>query len=396
MSIKAKKMLSAVFSILILIGAVLFVRQSIQLYRQKQAIEAQLAARDAAGNAGGSGQNGANPDGSLSSGPDGVNPDGGLSSGSDGANPDGSSPAGPGGENGPAPEEEEPPTLAEEYQKDGVSYEKNPNIRTTLILGIDSPGPFKETLSGRGGQSDAIFLVLQDVTTKQIKLLNIPRDTITPVRLYDLAGNYLGKGQRQLTLAYAYGDGLDQSCRQTAEAVSQLLGGVEIQDYLAMTIGALPILNDRAGGVTVTIDDPYLEERNPSLKYGTQVTLKGKEAEEFIRIRNIKEDNTALTRMNRHTTYLKAWMAAARQTSAKNDAFVPELMEEIQQYMITSMPKDRYLKLGLEFLQQGSLSDEDIMTLPGTPNQGLLHDEYLPDAEGIEELVRTLYYRPVH
>lgn len=68
------------------------------------------------------------------------------------------------------------------------------------------------TLSGDGGQADGIFLLAQDTARNQIKILLIPRDTITPIMKTDISwsdknGTELGMDLDHLSLSYAYGDG---------------------------------------------------------------------------------------------------------------------------------------------------------------------------------------------
>lgn len=385
---KKKKIYSAVASVIIVIGAILFVKTSIETYKERKAVEAQIAAKQqeseaAAGIAGGTGAN--------------LTAQGGAGAGTViSGNGPGSVTAGQEIEVQWQSVEESLPELEEKIEKDGKNYELNPNLRTVLILGVDKMDGFQKGKPSDGGQSDAIFLVIQDVTTKKIKILTIPRDTITNIKIFDLAGNYVGKAQRQITLAYSFGDGMELSCQLAADAVSELLGGVGIDDYMAITVGALPILNEQVGGVTVHIDDPYLEQRNPRLKYNSDVTLVGDDAEDFLRIRNIEEDNTALSRMDRHLQFMNAWMAAAHKAAAADDTFGAKLMDAIQPYMITSMPKDQYLKLGLDvLLSQDGLAQSDRYTLPGTPQQGLLHDEYILDEQAARTMVQELFYRPV-
>ncbi|MDO4330990.1 MAG: LCP family protein [Lachnospiraceae bacterium] len=385
---KKKKIYSAVASVVIVIGAILFVKTSIETYKERKAVEAQIAAKQqeseaAAGIAGGTGAN--------------LTAQGGAQVGAViSGNGPGNVTAGQEIEVQWESVEESLPELEEKIEKDGKSYELNPNLRTVLILGVDKKDGFQKGKPSDGGQSDAIFLVIQDVTTKKIKILTIPRDTITNIKIFDLAGNYVGKAQRQITLAYSFGDGMELSCQLAADAVSELLGGVQIDDYMAITVGALPILNEQVGGVTVHIDDPYLEQRNPNLKYNSDVTLVGNDAEDFLRIRNIEEDNTALSRMDRHMQFMNAWMAAAHKAAAADDTFGAKLMNAIQPYMITSMPKDQYLKLGLDvLLSQDGLAQSDRYTLPGTPQQGLLHDEYILDDEAAKAMVQELFYRPL-
>ena len=73
------------------------------------------------------------------------------------------------------------------------------------------------------GQADGLFLIAQDTVRNTVKILMIPRDTMTDIMLTDLSGNELGKDLQHLNLAYAYGDGRERSCEYMAEAVSELL-----------------------------------------------------------------------------------------------------------------------------------------------------------------------------
>ncbi len=363
-----KTLLKAAAGIVVVIGAALFVKTSIQLYQERQVYEAQIAANTGNAVQQGSGQaiQESQPVSTPFSGS--VN----------------------------WVEEDWMPEMPKEEDKDGQSYELNPNIRTVLFMGVDKQGSFESSyIASNGGQSDGIFLFIQDVTTKEFKILMIPRDTMTPIRLYDLAGNYVGQGVRNLTLAFAYGTSPDKSCENTAYAVSQLLGGIPITQYLAVTASALPVLNDAVGGVTVTINEPGMAERDPSLQMGATVTLKGDQAETYLRYRDVTQANTAVSRMSRHREYMKAWMEKAKTAAASDDSFGADLMDSIKNVMVTNMAKDQYLNLGMEILQSGeTLNDETMLMLPGEAAAGTYYDEYYPDQEAIDDLVLELFYRP--
>ena len=242
---RSRRIPAAAATLVMAAGALLFVKRSVDLYRERQVIEAQIAANE--GNAVQNIITETVPESQPVSTP--------FSGSVDWI------------------EEDWRPEVREDVEKDGRNYELNPNIRTVLILGIDKKGPFEsQYFASNGGQSDAIFLLVQDVTTEEIRILMIPRDTMTQIRLYDLAGNYVGQGVRHLTLAFAYGTSPAKSCENSANAVSQLLGGITINDYLAVTSSALSTLNDMVGGVTVTINEPGLEERDPALKEGAPLS----------------------------------------------------------------------------------------------------------------------------
>lgn len=190
-----------------------------------------------------------------------------------------------------------------EYQ--GKTYRRNSYVKAILCMGVDRQGPMTETTTHTfGGQADGIFVIAQDTARNTLKVLMIPRDTMTEITLTDLSGNVLGKEMQHLTLAYAYGDGREESCESMMEAVQELLNGVKLDHYLAADIDVVAMLNDMAGGVTVTIPVEGMEERDPELKKGATVTLMGGQAETFVRYRDKDEHYSAIDRMERQQQYI--------------------------------------------------------------------------------------------
>lgn len=279
-----------------------------------------------------------------------------------------------------------------EYQ--GKVYERNPSVKAVLCIGVDSSGVMEKKVTGDGGQADGLFLIAHDVARDHVRILMIPRDTMTPITLTDLSGNILGKANHHITLAYGYGDGREQSCEWTAEAVSELLYGLRIDGYLAMNTSMIPVLNDMVGGVTVTVDVDGMERRDPELVKGATVTLQGKQAETFVRYRDIDIDNSAITRMSQQRQYMEGYLATVREKAAKDDQLITRLMDTIQTDMITNMPKDQYMEIGLDMINSGqALAGDDILTIPGEAVTTEMFDEFHHDPEGTLQMVLGLFYR---
>lgn len=285
-----------------------------------------------------------------------------------------------------------------EIRFQGKTYRRNTAMRAILCIGVDTKGEMEShTASGQGGQADGVFLVAQDAARDRVKILMIPRDSMTEITLFDLSGNELGKDVQHLTLAYAYGDGKEKSCELMTEAVSNLLGNLKIDGYAAVNISAIPILNDAVGGVTVTVRDEGLEKRDPALKMGETVTLCGTQAETFIRYRDITKSQTAIGRMERQKQYMQGYMQATKAAAAKDDRLIPDLMNQLQSYMVTNMAKDQYLDMALSVLNsQDSLGDGDILTVPGEAVETDLYDEYHVDREALVPMVLDLFYVEKH
>lgn len=279
-----------------------------------------------------------------------------------------------------------------EYQ--GKRYERNPSVKAVLCIGVDSSGSMDKKVTGDGGQADGLFLIAHDVARDHVRILMIPRDTMTPITLTDLSGNILGKTEHHITLAYGYGDGREQSCEWTAEAVSELLSGLRIDGYLAMNTSMIPVLNDMVGGVTVTVGVDGMERRDPELAKGATVTLDGKQAELFVRYRDVNVDNSAITRMSQQRQYMENYLTTVRQKAAKDDQLITRLMDTVQTDMITNMPKDQYMEIGLDLINSGqALGENDILTIPGEAVTTEMFDEFHHDPEGTLQMVLELFYR---
>ena len=105
----------------------------------------------------------------------------------------------------------------------GETYKYNDHLSNYLFLGIDT----RETVDtyqsqADAGQADAIFLVSMDRATEKIKVLFIPRDSMTRIEVFNPAGKSLGMTTDHINIQYAYGDGRQKSCELMKTAVSNL------------------------------------------------------------------------------------------------------------------------------------------------------------------------------
>lgn len=280
-----------------------------------------------------------------------------------------------------------------EYE--GKKYRRNTYVKAILLMGIDRKGTLEENMvTGSGGQADGIFLIAHDTVRDSVRILLIPRDTMTPITLTDLSGNVLGKDIQHLTLAYVYGDGREKSCRYMKEAVTELLGGLGIDGYIALGMEALPVLNDTVGGVTVTIEEEGLAAADPAFVKGEKVLLKGDQAERYVRYRDIKIAQSALTRTERQKTYIAGFVQAAKRKARDEEGVITRLLEEAQPYMVTDLSKGQYMDMALGFLKSSQdFGQEDMVTLPGEAVETNLYDEYYPYQEEILPIVLDFFYR---
>lgn len=128
--------------------------------------------------------------------------------------------------------------------------------------------------------------------------------------------------RRIFSFQLAHAMGFDQQARaeNTVDAVSHLLGDQTIDGYAMVNMGAIQVVNDMVGGVTVTIEDDFTD-RDPTLKKGETVTLMGEHAENYIRGRKDVADGSNQNRMSRQSNYEEAFKPAFRSKCAENSKF---------------------------------------------------------------------------
>ena len=274
-------------------------------------------------------------------------------------------------------------------QYQGNTYKYNDHLSNYLFMGIDSREDVDTYESQQdAGQADAIFLVSLDRATEEVKVLFIPRDSMTKIEVFNPSGKSLGMTTDHINIQYAYGDGKQKSCELMKTAVSNLLEGLPIQGYCSMNMDGIPVITDFVGGVEVTVPDNSLEGVNPEFKEGAVVTLTGENAEQFVRYRDIEKSQSALVRQERQKTYLQALLKKAQEQASKDAGFVTDLYDSIKSYTVTNMGNDVFAKL-LTASQKGI---SDTQTVPGEGTQGANFDEYHVDQDKLTDLIISMFY----
>lgn len=273
----------------------------------------------------------------------------------------------------------------------GKTYVYNDHLSNFLFMGVDNREK-TETSQGQAdaGQTDALFLISWDRSEHNIALISIPRDTITDIEVFDVQGNSLGKSKDHISLAFAFGDGKNQSCELTEEAVSNLMYGIPIQGYCAINMDGIPILTESVGGVTVTVPDDSLEEKYPEFKEGTQVVLDKDNTEIFVRYRDITKSQSAIARMNRQNVFLDAYAEEAKEEFSENPGFIIQLYSDLSPYMVTNIGNDQFAKM-LQDASQETMRSR--WTVPGEGTQGTSYDEYHVDDNELYRMILETFYK---
>ncbi len=271
------------------------------------------------------------------------------------------------------------------------TYVKKGNLETYLIAGIDAPGKVEKVTEYDGtGQCDVLAVIVRDRSTDQCKLLSIDRNTITAVKSLDNDGTYLDTTDIQISLAHAMGFDQQVRAENTVDAVSHLLGDQTIDGYAMVNMGAIQVVNDMVGGVTVTIEDDF-SDIDPSMKKGETVTLMGEQAEKYVRSRKEVADGSNQNRMSRQSNYEEAFKPAFRSKCAENSKFPLEVYHAMEDYMTTNISAKKFCRLAI--LMSDENQDEKV-AISGT--YGLDEDDwqtFTPDEDSLQEAILELFYQ---
>ncbi|MCL2052005.1 MAG: LCP family protein [Lachnospiraceae bacterium] len=276
----------------------------------------------------------------------------------------------------------------------GRIFEYNNDILTFLVLGVDSrSGISEEKTPGEGGHADMIALVVLDEKAKSLKMISLSRDTMVPVKTFDKGGFYTGFYEMQLAIQYAYGDGREGSLRLMEEAVSELFYGIPIHGSGAMDWFTIELLNDAADGVTLTVLED-LTARVPTLIKGETVTLKGKEAFNYVQYRDTSISGSNNMRMARQKQYILAFFQQIKDKTRANITFPLRLFGIANDHVVTSITADQIAYLSTAVLGS-SFSEQDMVSVAGESTVPDYHEEFRVDEEELIELIIETFYREV-
>ncbi len=263
---------------------------------------------------------------------------------------------------------------------EGGYYVPRKDILTVLVLGIDS------VLGSKSRQADFISLLVVDEANESFSILHINRDTVTEVIRLDEDDRSLGPYKAQIALAHTHGTTEEKQCRNTRDAVEGLLYGIDIDHYVSVTMDAVPVINDAAGGVTLELMDDMTQYK-PEFKKGERVTLWGEDALYYVRARSELSEPTNLHRMERQRQYISALFDKLMAQDAEMSA---ETALKLGEYLTTDYTSDGISRLlerirGCEFKGILDISGEAV-----TSSEGYI--EFYADEKDIRKKTIELFY----
>ena len=226
-----------------------------------------------------------------------------------------------------------------------------------------------------------------DEKTQTGKILQISRDTMTDVDIYDVNGNFYTSVEAQIATQYAYGNGEKSSCWAMEKTVSELLYELPIDAYISLNIESISILNDAVGGVTLTIPEDYTEV-DPAFVQGAVVTMTGEQAEKYVRYRDTNVTGSNNGRMQRQVQYITALVQALKSTAGAEGSYYERFSSFLKPYMVTDMNAQQ-----IDSFATYEFNSEETQYLPGEVRQGAEHDEFYVDEENLYDLLLKTFYK---
>lgn len=270
---------------------------------------------------------------------------------------------------------------------EGKRYRYNENLTNILFIGIDnSAGIQDDNMPSDAGQADCLILLTLDKKKKEARILQIPRDTMTEVDIYNATGSKSSTVNAQIATQYAYCIGGKSSCFATKQTVSELLYDLPIDAYLAMDYTSIASVNDAIGGVEITVPQDYTMI-DPAFVEGTTLTLKGKQAHDYVRWRDTNEHFSNNDRMQRQVQYVPALIDKIKSNMHTQENYYKVLYPLVEKYMLTNLTEDRFKELA-----DYELVTSDIQFLPGEGKQGEIYDEFHVDEKKSQKMLIETFY----
>lgn len=224
---------------------------------------------------------------------------------------------------------------------DGKTYRQRKDLTNILVMGIDTES--EDIIEGEnrnGGQADFQRLIIIDSRNEKILQLQIDRDTMTEITVLGVLGNPSGTREAQICLAHSFGDGREESCELTCDAVSNLLLGVPVDLYCAVNLDGIGEINDFVGGITVTLGDDFTS-LDPTMTKGRTLTLDAQQARYYVQSRLSIGVGTNESRMKRQQDYIEKLFEKIDELQKSDSNFAAEFFDKLSPYMTTNLSRGR-------------------------------------------------------
>lgn len=275
----------------------------------------------------------------------------------------------------------------------GVKCVPKESVETYLFLGVDQRGELTKVKEYNGtGQCDVIELLVLDNKDKIYTTLTINRDTMVDMTLYNEKGESMGEMNAQIALAHANGDVAEFGNKVAVETVSDLLYNQPIDGCVSLNMDSIPVINNLAGGVTVTIEDDF-SASDKSLKMGETIKLSDEQAYHYIHDRKNVADGTNANRMKRQSEYLSKLKDIYMAKFKESSGFINEAYDALEKYMGTDLTPRMMSRIAVNLTKYEEKESPVLTGKNKVGESGFV--EYRLDQQSLDKAVRELFYDEV-
>lgn len=245
---------------------------------------------------------------------------------------------------------------------DGKSYQKNPDMITILMIGLDWDGTAYKDSTGKRGDMNMLCTMDLREGKEGITFTSIPRDTRTTVHYAEEGTGRISEKTCVTKLCHAYqlawaASGDDEAgAKNQMKAVQDLIEcenrlDLPVDYYVSIDLEHLSDLAGALGGVEVTLDQnvPGVGDANDT------VTLKGETVRLYLQNRK-DEDDGEMDRQRHQQTFMMSVAKKMKDMGAVNAAtkLFPQLANKVIQ---TNLSTDQIIAMAGVLDKVPSLDD---------------------------------------
>ncbi len=270
-------------------------------------------------------------------------------------------------------------------------YVLDTDVVSILLMGIDKRSINDLDVQGLNGQADTIVVAALNLRDKSIKMIPIPRETMTDVSIYNTKGEYVETKRQQICLAYAYGDTAESSGKNVVTSVSRVLYGISIDSYVSIDIDGVSAMCDAVGGINVTsLED--LKSTYYDIKKGDALKLKGDLARFYIQARG-DDAEASMRRLQRQKQFMSAFATTAGNQILSDFTKLAKLYSTAQPYINTDLSLAQITYLATNLLRADIGQHMNYISVNGDLKLNQNTVEFIPDEEALLDTVIDVFYK---
>lgn len=275
----------------------------------------------------------------------------------------------------------------------GQKYDRNENIVSLLLMGVDKENIQDNKNYGSNGQADVLIATTIDTKTGKICMIPLSRESMVEVDIYSVEGTKSKTEIQQICLAYAYGRSGEESCANVLRSAGRMLCGIELDSYIAMDMEGIKALTGVVGGIEVVSIESF-GDGSSAIKEGEKLLLTKDNVDRYIRGR--ETDMLANNRrMQRQKQFMNAFINKAGNMVLKDFKKLTSFYNAAKPYTVSDLGLPEITYLASCMLTADIGNSIEYISIEGEMREGAEHTEFYPDVNSLFEAVLKAYYVPV-